>query len=88
MIILLPEPVTIANPRCESLKMQIYGFDNIMAPAGKGVIKMELDSVYAFWKQLYTDKQKYNADKQKVGTQVIDILERRFLRHQESGRGH
>jgi len=58
--------------------MQIYGFDRTMAPQGKGVIKVELVSSYSFWRQLYADKPKYVAEKQKVAEQVIDILEKRF----------
>jgi phytoene dehydrogenase-like protein len=50
-----------------------------MAPLGKGTIKVELASSYAFWKQLYnSDKEKYKQEKQKVAEQVIDILESHF----------
>lgn len=78
LIMLLDEPVTIANHKNESLEMQMYGFDKTFAPQGKGVIKAELVSGYSYWKQLYADKSKYKAEKQKVAEQVIDILEKRF----------
>jgi len=78
MIMLLPKPVTIADHECESLEMQIYGFDKSMAPEGKGVIKVELTSGYGYWKQLYKDKQKYKDEKQKVASQVIELLEAHF----------
>jgi phytoene dehydrogenase-like protein len=78
LIMLLEEPVTIAGHRCESLEMQIYGFDRTMAPAGKGVIKVELVSRYSHWKELFSDRQSYEEEKQRVTAQVLDILERRF----------
>jgi phytoene dehydrogenase-like protein len=78
LIMLLDKPVTIANRKNDSLEMQIYGFDKTMAPEGKGIIKVELVSGYSYWKQLYTDKQKYEEEKQKVAGQVIDILDNYF----------
>jgi phytoene dehydrogenase-like protein len=75
---LLEEPVTIAGHKCESLEMQIYGFDRTMAPAGKGVIKVELVARYSRWKELFADRQKYEQEKQQATAQVLDILERHF----------
>ncbi|RPJ11160.1 MAG: NAD(P)/FAD-dependent oxidoreductase [Deltaproteobacteria bacterium] len=78
MVMLLDKPVTIAGHKNDSLEMQLYGFDKTMAPEGKGVIKVELVSSYSYWKQLHTDKQRYEEEKQKVADQVIDILENHF----------
>jgi phytoene dehydrogenase-like protein len=78
LVMLLEQPVTIAGHKCDSLEMQIYGFDKTMAPAGKGVIKVELVSKYSYWKALAAARQKYAEEKQRVAEQVIAILERRF----------
>lgn len=78
LVLLLDEPVTIAGHECKSLEMQIYGFDKSMAPDGKGTIKVELVSSYSYWKKLLQNKQEYNAEKQKVTEQVINILEKHF----------
>jgi phytoene dehydrogenase-like protein len=79
LILLLEQPVTIANHKYESVEMQLYGFDKSMAPAGKGTIKVELPASYAYWKQLYNDdKEKYKQEKQRVAEQVIEILESHF----------
>jgi phytoene dehydrogenase-like protein len=76
---LLEQPVTIANHKYESIEAQLYGFDKTMAPAGKGVIKVELSASYAYWKQLNNDdKQRYTQEKQNVTEQVIGILENHF----------
>ena len=78
MVLLLDEPVTIAGHECESLEMQLYGFDKSMAPDGKGTIKVELVSSYSYWKKLAENKQEYNAEKQKITEQIINILEKHF----------
>jgi phytoene dehydrogenase-like protein len=78
MIMLLDDPVEIAGHRCESLEMQIFGFDRTMAPEGKGVIKAELFSDYSYWKRLAGDRARYEEEKAKAADRTIDMLERRF----------
>lgn len=76
LIQLLEQPVTIAGHELDSLEMQIYGFDKSMAPKGKGVIKVELVSSYSYWKKL--NRAEYEAEKEKVAQQVLEILEMHF----------
>ena len=78
MIMLLDEPVKIAGRKCDSLEMQIYGFDTTMAPAGKGVIKVELVSSYSYWKALAADRKRYEEEKKRTAERVIDLLEKRY----------
>ena len=78
-VLLLEQPVTIANHKYESIEVQVYGFDKTMAPMGKGTLKIELPASYAYWKQLYdNDKDKYKHEKQRVAERVIEILESHF----------
>ncbi len=78
MVMLLDQPVEIAGHACESLEMQIYGFDRTMAPEGKGVIKVELVSTYSYWKRLCGDRVAYEEEKAKVAEAVIGIIEQHF----------
>ena len=79
LVVLLDQPVTIANHKYECIETQLYGFDKSMAPAGKGTIKVELPASYAYWKQLYNgDRERYKQEKQKVAEKVIEILESHF----------
>jgi phytoene dehydrogenase-like protein len=79
LVLLLDQPVTMANHKYESIEAQLYGFDKSMAPAGKGTIKVELTASYAYWKQLYNaDREKYKQEKHRVAEQVIGILENYF----------
>ncbi|ADY54523.1 amine oxidase [Syntrophobotulus glycolicus DSM 8271] len=78
LILLLDQPVILAGHEFTSLEMQMYGFDQTMAPEGKGVIKIELKSAYSYWKKLSADRKEYEAEKQRVAVQVIALLENRF----------
>jgi len=79
LVLLLEQPVSIANHEHRFVEMQLYGFDKSMAPAGKSTIKVELPASYAYWKQLYNDDiEKYKREKQKVAEKIIEILESRF----------
>ncbi len=79
LVLLLDQPMTIANHKYDSIEAQLYGFDKTMAPAGKGTIKVELPASYAYWKKLYNeDRGKYKEEKQKVAEQVIEILASHF----------
>jgi phytoene dehydrogenase-like protein len=78
LVLLLDKPVTLAGLEHASLEMQIYGFDKTMAPEGKGVIKVELTSTYSHWKRLAADRKDYEAEKQRVAAQVIELLENHF----------
>jgi phytoene dehydrogenase-like protein len=79
MIILMDEPVVLANHSCHEFELQTYGFDPSMAPAGKGVIKVELASQYSYWKELSSDGQRYADAKQDLAGRVIDILDNRYF---------
>jgi phytoene dehydrogenase-like protein len=78
LLMLFDQPVTIANHTTDHLEMQLYGHDHTMAPAGKGVIKVELVSTYSYWKGLYADRSRYDEEKQKTADTVITLLERHF----------
>jgi phytoene dehydrogenase-like protein len=78
LVLLLDQPVKIADHVYNSLEMQTYGFDRTMAPAGKGVIKVELVSTYSYWKQLYSDRTAYEEEKARVAEAVIAVIERHF----------
>lgn len=79
LVLLLDQPVTIANRKYDNIEAQLYGFDKSMAPTGKGTIKVELPASYAYWKQLYgDDRERYKKEKRKAAEQVIEILESHF----------
>jgi phytoene dehydrogenase-like protein len=78
LIMFLDQPRVIAGYKCDHLDLQLYGFDASMAPAGKGVIKVELFSRPSYFSRLYDDKAAYRAEKEKIAEQVIELLEEQF----------
>jgi phytoene dehydrogenase-like protein len=74
----LEKPVTIAEMERKSLRILISNFDRTMAPEGKSVIKIQINSDYDYWEQLYRDPERYKAEKEQIADTVIGILDKRF----------
>jgi phytoene dehydrogenase-like protein len=74
----LKEPVTLLGKERDRISVENYSFDPTMAPAGKTALKVLLDARYSYWKELRQDRERYNAAKQEVADQVLDLLEQRF----------
>ena len=83
LIMFLDHPEIIGGHNCDHLSMQIFGFDTSMAPAGKGVIKVELFGKPSYFSRLYQDETAYRTEKDKIAGQVITLLEQQFPGLQE-----
>jgi len=78
LVLLLDRPVVIGGYENHSLEMQIFGFDESMAPPGKGVIKVELVTTYSYWKERSANPERYENEKRGVAETVIGLLESHF----------
>ncbi|MGB7539251.1 MAG: FAD-dependent oxidoreductase, partial [Anaerolineales bacterium] len=78
LLMFLEKPEVIGGHTCDHLDLQIYGFDASMAPAGKGVIKVELFTRPSYFSRLSGDQAAYRAAKNKIADQVITLLEGQF----------
>ena len=74
----LDEPVTIAGQELKRLGVHVYNFDPSLAPEGKTVLKVLLNSDYEYWKKLKQDPERYKAEKEQIADQVIALLDQRF----------
>ncbi len=74
----LDKPVSIEGTERDRLDIEVFNFDQSLAPEGKTVIKVVLDSNYDYWKPLSLDAEKYRVEKQKVADQIAERLEERF----------
>lgn len=72
MACLLEKPITIADRAVDFLEVEIFGYDPSLAPEGKGVVKVVMDTSYAYWKRLAEDREGYESEKEKVASTVID----------------
>ncbi|MEI6795264.1 MAG: NAD(P)/FAD-dependent oxidoreductase [Methanomassiliicoccales archaeon] len=76
--LLLDEPIRLEDEDIPFLNIEVFGPVTRMAPEGKGVIKVILDSNYDFWSQMARDPELYQQKKDEVAEVVLGKLERRF----------
>lgn len=78
LVLLQEEPVQLADQTLDRVPVEIDGFDPILAPAGKSVIKVMLNTSYAYWERLAEDSAQYKEAKERLAEGVIRVLETRF----------
>ncbi len=76
IVLFLDKPITIEDVARDRLDIEVFNFDPTLAPEGKTVVKVVMDSNYDYWKSL--DGEKYRAEKQKVTELIAQQLEKRF----------
>ena len=64
----------------EDIMLHIYNYDPTLAPEGKTVITSLLPTYnYKYWVDLRAqDKEKYNAEKERIGNELIEIMEKKL----------
>lgn len=74
----LAEPITIGKDKIKHLDCMIYNFDPTLAPEGKTVMTVTTTTDYAYWKELSGEPEKYKAEKDRIGIEVIKRMDTRF----------
>jgi phytoene dehydrogenase-like protein len=72
------DPVFIGGKKWEWMGYFHFCHDPAFAPPGKSVIKIQIESDYDYWKSIYKDKKKYNAEKVKVLNICLEKLEKKL----------
>ena len=75
---MLDEPLTIAGKARSRLWARHYGYDPTMAPEGKTMLNVLMESDHAYWEKLYQERERYDAKKKDIAIKVIAQLEERF----------
>ena len=78
LVLFLDKPLNIENIERDRLDVEVFNFDSTMAPQGKTVVKVVMDSNYDYWKKLSAEPEKYAAEKMKVADIIAERLEKRF----------
>ncbi len=78
LVLFLDLPISVEGVQRNRLDLEIFNFDSSLAPAGKTVVKAVFDSNYDYWKQISSDKQNYQAEKEKVANLIAQTMEKRF----------
>jgi phytoene dehydrogenase-like protein len=78
LVLFQDNPLTIEGREYDRLDIEVFNFDPSLAPSGKTVVKVVVDSNYDYWRKLSEDSETYNEEKKKFADMVADRLEKRF----------
>jgi len=84
IVCFLDMPITVEGVSRDKLDIEVFNFDPTMAPKGKTVVKVVMESNYDYWKTLSANPEAYKKEKQKVADQIAAELEKRFPNFQNS----
>jgi phytoene dehydrogenase-like protein len=74
---LLEEPLLIAGEERHAIGVKHYCFDPSLAPPGKSVVEVMMESNYGYWQRIY-GRRLYDTEQLQVADIVIDFLERLY----------
>jgi phytoene dehydrogenase-like protein len=74
----LDDPLPVGDITADRLAVRIMNYDDTMAPPGKTVITTILPGDYAYWTAVRVDREKYEAEKQRVAAEVVRVLDARY----------
>jgi phytoene dehydrogenase-like protein len=74
----LDQPITVAGEGRRWLSVIHHSFDPTMAPAGKSAVEVWYPCRYEYWDHIAQDRERYEADKQRIAEQTITELDRRW----------
>jgi len=78
LVFKLDKPVTVAGEEREWLSVRIHNFDPALAPAGKTLLTVMIESNYDYWKSLREDIRRYKEEKEHIADDIISLLDKRF----------
>jgi phytoene dehydrogenase-like protein len=74
----LKKPIVIADKPQPMMTALIYNFDPSLAPKGKTSVIVTFGTDYDYWEKLYSNKENYQSEKERICNEVIAGLEQRF----------
>jgi phytoene dehydrogenase-like protein len=74
----LARPFIIGPHEISRLNLRIYNFDPGMAPKGKSVMTLMLETDYDYWMELGRDPRKYRAEKKRIGDRIISGIAEQY----------
>jgi phytoene dehydrogenase-like protein len=74
----LAEPLHLGGQTADHMEFRIRNYDPTMAPPGKTIVTSMLPVDYDYWKNLSQDQAAYEAEKEKIASAVVKVLDSRF----------
>lgn len=78
VVFMLEPALRIAGEERSQFGVKHYCYDPALAPPGKSVLTVLINSDYDYWRELYADRRAYRGEKKKVADTVIQQLEKRY----------
>jgi phytoene dehydrogenase-like protein len=75
LVLEMEEPITIARRRHTWMAVNHHCFDKTMAPEGKSVVEVWIDTEYEYWEHLAQNRNAYNNEKRRIADHMIRELE-------------
>lgn len=82
IVLFQEQPIIVEGKPRDRLDIEVFNFDPALAPKGKTVVKVVMESDYNYWKKLSSNNEDYQAEKQKVAQLIAEQLEKRFPQFQ------
>jgi phytoene desaturase len=74
-IIKLERPFTVGNQTIDGLILRLFNYSPRFAPPGKTVVQVSFETEWDFWNEMQKDRPRYEAEKERVATEVLARLE-------------
>jgi phytoene dehydrogenase-like protein len=78
LVLCLDHPLKLMDSDLDRLDVELSSHDPSMAPDGKGVIKVVLNSSFKYWEELQQTYERYQAEKGHIAETIAKALEGRF----------
>lgn len=69
------DPINLPGHAAQDCNLRIFNYDATLAPAGKTVMQVMIESDYDHWMRLVSDEDQYQEAKNKAAGQVMERLE-------------
>ncbi len=74
-VVRLEHPLIIADRTERRLILRVFNYDDSLAPAGKTVVQVYIQTDYDWWETLHNERARYEAEKARVAADVLNRLE-------------
>jgi phytoene dehydrogenase-like protein len=74
-VVQLQRPLTIAGREEPRIVYRVFNYDDTLAPAGKTVVQVYIQTDYDWWDALQKDRARYEEVKARLAEEILDRLE-------------
>jgi phytoene dehydrogenase-like protein len=76
--ILLERPFTVGSQAIDGFSLRIFNYSDRFAPPGKTVVQAMFETEWDLWNELQKDRPRYDAEKERVASEVMTRLEAHY----------